>query len=74
MQMTDQSAINNSKGIPYERTKYIEIKNYFKRNKEDEVQLNYIPTGQMVVDPLKKTLALDLFKNHVKAWLEEMVM
>ena len=49
------------------RTKQIEIKYHFIRNKKDEVQLNYMPTGDMIADPLTKPLAIDLFKTHVKA-------
>src|SRR3954468_12595104 len=49
------------------RKKHIEIKYQFIRNKKDEVQLSYMPTGDMVADPLTKLLAVDLFHKHVKA-------
>src|SRR5438270_549399 len=62
------SAIDYSKDSKFHgRTKHIEIKYHFVRNKKDEVMLRYLPTGKMVADPLTKPLALDLFKKHVKA-------
>src|SRR4051812_33050611 len=48
-------------------TKHIEIKYHFVRNKKDEVMLCYLPTSEIVADLLTKRLALDLFKQHVKA-------
>ena len=62
------SAIDCSKDSKFHgRTKHIEIKYHFVRNKKDEVMLRYLPTSEMVADPLTKPLALDLFKQHVKA-------
>src|SRR4051812_20931307 len=62
------SAIDYSKDSKFHRrTKHIVIKYHFVRNKKDEVFLHYLPTGEMVADPLTKLLALDLFKKHVKA-------
>lgn len=46
------------------RTKHIEI-NYFIRSKKDEVQLSYILTRLMVIDPLSKLLTFNLFKTNV---------
>src|SRR4051812_21017215 len=61
------SAINYSKDSKFHgRTKHIEIKYHFIRNKKNEVQLSYMPTGDMVADPLTKPLAVELFKTHVK--------
>src|SRR2546430_13175466 len=61
-------AIDYSKDSKFHgRTKHIEIKYHFIRNKKDEVQLSYMPTGDMVADPLTKPLAVDLFHKHVKA-------
>src|SRR3954471_2180082 len=62
------SAIDYSKDSKFHgRTKHIEIKYHFVRNKKDEVMLHYLPTSEMVADLLTKPLALDLFKQHVKA-------
>jgi hypothetical protein len=62
------SAIDYSKDSKFHaRTKHIEIKYHFVRNKKDEVMLSYIPTGDMVADPLTKPLVVDLFRKHVKA-------
>jgi len=62
------SAIDYSKDSKFHgRTKHIEIKYHFIRNKKDEVQLSHMPTGDMVADPLTKPLAVDMFKSHVKA-------
>lgn len=44
------------------------------RDTKEEVLLNYIPTGQIVNDPLTKPLALDLFIIHKSHGLKEMVM
>ena len=61
------SAIDYSKDSKFhESTKHIEIKYHFIRNKKDVVQLSYMPTGDMAADPLTKSLAVDLFKTHVK--------
>lgn len=51
----------------HDQTKYIEISYHFIENKKEELILNYIPTNQMVTDPLTKPLVLDLFRSHVKA-------
>src|SRR5436189_6313179 len=62
------SAIDYSKDSKFHaRTKHIEIKYHFVRNKKDEVLLSYIPTGEMVADPLTKPLVIDLFRKHVKS-------
>ena len=62
------SAIDHSKDSQFHgKTKHIEIKYQFVRNKKEEVQLSYMPTGDMVADPLTKPLAVDLFHKHVKA-------
>src|SRR2546430_169059 len=62
------SAIDYSKDSKFHgRTKHIEIKYHFARKKKDEVMLRYLPTGEIVADPLTKLLALDSFKQHVKA-------
>src|SRR4051812_27137657 len=62
------SAIDYSKDFKFHaRTKHIEIKYHFVRNKKDEVLLSYIPTGEMVADPLTKPLVIDLFRKHVKS-------
>src|SRR3954468_24706261 len=62
------SAIDYSKDSKFHaRMKRIEIKYHFVRNKKDEVLLSYIPTGEMVADPLTKPLVIDLFRKHVKS-------
>ena len=62
------SAIDYSKDSKFHaRTKHIEIKYHFVRNKKDEVLLSYIPTGEMIADPLTKPLVIDLFRKHVKS-------
>src|SRR3954465_15369184 len=56
------SAIDYSKDSKFHgRTKHIEIKYHFVRNKKGEVQLSYMPTGDMVANPFTKPLAVDLF-------------
>src|SRR3954470_23981687 len=62
------SSIDYSKDFKFHgRTKHIEIKYHFIRNKKDEVYLSYMPTSDMVADPLTKPIVVDLFKTHVKA-------
>src|SRR3954469_11468927 len=62
------SDIDHSKDSKFHgRTKHIEVKYHFIRNKKDEVHLSYMPTSDIVADPLTKPLTVDLFKTHVKA-------
>src|SRR5436305_15250788 len=49
------SPIDDSRDSKFHgRTKHIEIKYHFERNKKDEVMLRYLPTDEMVADPLTK--------------------
>lgn len=55
----NMSAINFSKNFKYYgKTKQIEIKYYFIKNKMKEVLLNYIPTQLMVTNPLTNPFPL----------------
>ena len=51
----------------HQQTKHIGIKYNFIRDTIEEVQLEYISTKHIVVDPLTKTILPNVFANHVKA-------
>ena len=49
------------------KSKHIEIKYHFIRDMvaRGEVVMKHISTGSMVVDPLTRTIARDVFQSHV---------
>ena len=49
------------------KSKHIEIKYHFIRDMvaRGEVVMKHISTGSIVVDPLTKTIARDVFQSHV---------
>ncbi|OIT26191.1 retrovirus-related pol polyprotein from transposon tnt 1-94, partial [Nicotiana attenuata] len=65
-----QAAIAYTKDPKYHsKTKHIDIKYNFVRDivKSEEVNLQYIPTREMLADPFTKAISRDLFEKHVKA-------
>lgn len=65
-----QAAITNTKDRKYHsKTKYIDIKYNFVRDivASGEVNLQYIPTREMLADPFTKAISRDLFEKHIKS-------
>jgi len=53
----------------HSKTKHIDIKYNFVRDivASGEINLQYIPTHEMIADPFTKAIFKDLFEKHVKA-------
>lgn len=62
-------AMELAKDLKYhKRSKHIDHKYYYVRYlvKEKMIKLIYVPTEEMIFDPMTKRLARDLFYKHVK--------
>ena len=65
----NQAAIAYTKDPKYHsKTKHIDIKFNFIRDivQQNEVNLKYISTHQMVADPLTKPIIRDVYNSHVR--------
>ena len=53
----------------HDRTKYVDIKYHFVRTMTErkDVKFSYIPTREMLADPMTKPIIRDLFFTHVRS-------
>ena len=53
----------------YDRTKHVDITNHFVRTMTErkEVEFSYIPTREMLADPMTKPIIRDLFFTHIRS-------
>jgi transposase InsO family protein len=69
LRIDNTSAIDLAKDPKHhQKSKHIEIKYHYVRDqvKEKKVILSYIPTKEMMADPMTKPIARDLFQVHVR--------
>jgi len=69
LRMDNQSAIAIAKNPQsYNRTKYTEVRHHYLRSKveEEELELEHIPTGDRVADPLTKALNKEKHSKFAK--------
>jgi hypothetical protein len=67
--MDDQSAIAIAKNPQFhDRTKHIEVRHHFIRDKveQEELELEYIPTGEQVADVMTKALNREKYSAFAK--------